>query len=77
MITLKKDGIVMGVSTEFEASVFLRRGYVRIDDAEEQTATVGAVGTERAQVDEPEASEKVSAVTEKPKRRRRSTKQAG
>lgn len=77
MITLKKDGIVMGVSTEFEASVFLRNGYVRVDNSEEKTATVGAVDTENAQDDAPEAVEKVSAVSEKPKRRRRSVKQAG
>ena len=33
MITLMRDGIVMEVATELQASVFLRSGYVRVEKA--------------------------------------------
>ena len=35
MITLMRDGIVMEVATELQASVFLRSGYKRVDKAPE------------------------------------------
>lgn len=75
MITLQKEGITATVSTEFEAAVFLRRGYKRVGNDQTQ-ATVEAVVAEEAQ-ENPEASEKVTAEPEKPKRRRRTAKQAG
>ena len=75
MITLQKEGITATVSTEFEAAVFLRRGYKRVGNDQTQ-ATVEAVVAEEAQA-EPEAGEKVTAEPEKPKRRRRTAKQAG
>ena len=75
MITLQKEGITATVSTEFEAAVFLRRGYKRVGNDQTQ-ATVEAVVAEEAQA-EPEACEKVTAEPEKPKRRRRTAKQAG
>lgn len=75
MITLQKEGITATVSTEFEAAVFLRRGYKRVGNDQNQ-ATVEAVATEEAQA-EPEAGEKVTTDPEKPKRRRRTAKQAG
>lgn len=75
MITLKKEGVTMEVATEFEASVFLRSGYQRVGNDQTQ-ATVEAVVAEEAQV-EPEAVEKAADVPEKPKRRRRTAKQAG
>lgn len=75
MITLKKEGVTMEVATEFEASVFLRSGYKRVGN-DQPTATVEAVVAEEAQA-EPEAGEKVTAEPEKPKRRRRTAKQAG
>lgn len=75
MITLTKEGVTMEVSTEFEAAVFLRRGYKRVGN-DQPTATVEAVVAEEAQA-EPEAGEKVTAEPEKPKRRRRTAKQAG
>ena len=65
----------MEVATEFEASVFLRSGYKRVGN-DQPTATVEAVVAEEAQT-ESEASEKVTAVPEKPKRRRRTAKQTG
>lgn len=76
MITLQKEGVTATVSTEFEAAVFLRRGYKRVGN-DQPTATVEAVVTEEAQEKEPEAVEKVTAEPEKPKRRRRTAKQAG
>ena len=75
MITLAKEGIVMEVATEFEASLFLRNGYKRVG-TDQPKANVEAVVTEEAQVN-PEAGEKVSADPEKPKRRRRTVKQTG
>lgn len=75
MITLTKEGVTMEVATEFEASVFLRSGYKRVGN-DRPAATVEAVVTEEAQA-EPEAGEKVTAEPEKPKRRRRTAKQAG
>lgn len=75
MITLTKEGVTMEVATEFEASVFLRRGYKRVGNDQTQ-AIVEAVVAEEAQA-EPEAGEKVTTEPEKPKRRRRTAKQAG
>ena len=77
MITLRKEGIVMEVSTEFEASVFLRSGYVRVEDAEEQKATVEPKSAEVTQAEMPEVHEKAEVQPEKPKRRRRTAKQTG
>ena len=34
MITLERDGIVMEVATELQASVFIRSGYRRIEKVE-------------------------------------------
>lgn len=55
MITLKKDNIVMEVCTEVQASVFLRSGYVRVDNVPAEAADVTAAETPK----------------EAPKRRRR------
>lgn len=70
MITLKRDNIVMEVATELQASVFLRAGYVRVDKAELAAETV------KAETAKEEPAQEAEAVPEKPKRRRRTAKQA-
>ena len=67
----------MEVATEFEASVFLRSGYKRVDEVEKPVAEADPVVVNVAQEDKPEAAEKATAETDKPKRRRRTAKQAG
>ena len=81
MITLIRDGIVMEVATELQASVFERSGYVRI---EKPVAKVAAGKPKDVDVPEKvieeiqkEVSADVSeeAVTDdKPRRRRRAKK---
>ena len=81
MITLIRDGIVMGVATELQASVFERSGYVRI---EKPVAKVAAGKPKDVDVPEKvieeipkEASADVSeeaVADDKPRRRRRAKK---
>lgn len=77
MITLKKEGIVMEVATEFEASVFLRSGYVRVETADESVVKAEPDAAEVTQAEMPEVQEKAEVQPDKPKRRRRAAKQAG
>ena len=56
MITLMRDGITMEVSTELQASVFLRAGYKRVEQVPE-TSIPDAVAKNDA---EPEVEEKVA-----------------
>lgn len=37
MITLKKDGVVMRVADDIQASVFIRSGYEVVSEAEEKS----------------------------------------
>ena len=77
MITLKKDNVVIGVSTEFEASHFLRSGFVRVETADEPVVKAEPTAAEVTQAEMPEVKEKAEVQPDKPKRRRRSAKQAG
>ena len=67
----------MEVATEFEASVFLRSGYVRVETADKPMVKAERTAAEETQVEIPEVQEKAEVVPDKPKRRRRSVKQAG
>lgn len=71
MITLMRDGIVMEVATELQASVFLRSGYVRVEKAPVETPArnFATEAEETAPKAEPEPDMPVEA--EQPKRRRR------
>lgn len=72
MITLMRDGIVMEVATELQASVFLRSGYVRVEKAPVETPArnfATEAEEETAPKAEPEPDMPVEA--EQPKRRRR------
>ena len=76
MITLVKDGIVMEVATELQASVFIRSGYKRVEAPAENTPERD-FATEEAKVEtapnaEPEPEMPVSE--DAPKRRRRRAK---
>ena len=80
MITLKRDGKVMKVSTELQASVFLRNGYKRVEKApadkvitpeKKDFATNAEQDKETAPNAEPESD---LPVTETKKRRRRIAK---
>lgn len=87
MITLVRDGIVMQVASELQASVFERNGYVRVADGttegrdnagEQETvapATQPAKASEKVTLDEQPAKEEkpveADPAPEKPKRRRR------
>ena len=75
MITLVRDGIVMQVASELQASVFERNGYVRVDtdgttegrdNAGEQETVAPA--TQPAKEEKPVEAD---PAPEKPKRRRR------
>ena len=75
MITLKRDGIVMEVATELQASVFLRAGYKRVEQAP-KTSIPDTVANEKVDQDAEEkvATPNVAPGSEQPvkqKRRRR------
>lgn len=76
MITLVRDGIVMEVATELQASVFIRSGYKRVEAPVAQKQPERNFATEEAQETasnaEPESDMPVS--DEAPKRRRRRAK---
>jgi hypothetical protein len=77
MITLTRDGKVMEVATELQASVFLRYGYTRVDEAPAENTPERNFATEEAKVEtapnaEPEPEMPVSE--DAPKRRRRGAK---
>lgn len=81
MITLKRDNIVMEVATELQASVFLRSGYVRVENApvekkpavEAESAPVVKedFATEKAQETAPKAEPELWKPVEKKARGRR------
>lgn len=78
MITLIKDGIVMEVATELQASVFIRSGYRRVEEAPAENTPERNFATEEAKVEtapnaEPEPEMPVSE-DDAPKRRRRRAK---
>ena len=73
MITLVRDGIVMEVATELQASVFIRSGYKRVETPEAPKTPERNFATEEAQETasnaDPESETPVS--DEAPKRRRK------
>ena len=73
MITLVRDGIVMEVATELQASVFIRSGYKRVEAPEAPKTPKRNFATEEAQETAPIADpESETPVTdEAPKRRRK------
>lgn len=81
MITLMRDGIVMEVATELQASVFLRSGYKRVDEAPEQKPTPQDSPSENDEktdedpfaqfMNEPETTVEPVSPVKAPKRRRR------
>lgn len=82
MITLMRDGIVMEVATELQASLFLRSGYKRVDaapventpnkdDPFAQFMNAPETATEQDMETAPKAEPESVSPTEAPKRRRR------
>lgn len=74
MITLVRDGIVMEVASELQASVFLRSGYVRVEKAPAIEKPERNFATETAKETAPKAEPEPEAPVEetaKPKRTRR------
>ena len=73
MITLVRDGIVMQVASELQASVFERNGYVRVTDGTtEGRDNAGERETVAPATQPAKAEAKSDPAPEKPKRRRRS-----
>lgn len=72
MITLIKDGIIMEVPDELRASLFLRNGYKRLEDAEaEPTPLVEETAEAEPTTVVEEAVKAEEPNPEKPKRRSR------
>ena len=72
MITLVRDGIVMEVATELQASVFIRSGYKRVEAPETPKTPERNFATEAQETApnaDPESETPVS--DEAPKRRRK------
>ena len=66
MITLVRDGIVMEVATELQASVFERSGYKRVEKVEPVPVTepVQVVAPEPEKVEEPKPKRRTRKKTE-------------
>lgn len=74
MITLVRDGIVMEVATELQASVFIRSGYKRVEDLEAPKKPERNFATEEAQEETASKADpdpETPVTDEAPKRRRK------